>query len=142
MRHRVTYADRETFDIRAASEVLYFGPRTAQVIEVVSAIHADMLADSERAQLELSQRIRQLRRQGVMRMDAIATIRKTDPELWDRAYPWHQLERTGVETIHTAALADTQAIHDAMYAGKRLPFTPCRTPVDAWRKYRKQETAA
>lgn len=139
MRTRATYTDRETFDIRSAGEVLYFGPRTAQVVHVISAVHADMLADSERAQLELAQRIRQLRRQGFTRPDAVAAVRKTDPELLDRTYP--RLERTGVDAIRSAARADTDAIHDAMYAGKRLPFTPCRTPLEALRRYQRQLAA-
>lgn len=142
MKRRTTYADRETFDIRAAGEVLYFGPCTASAVRIISAVHDDILADSERAGMELSQRIRQLRGQGIARVAAITVVRQENPGLWDRAYPWHALERTGVEIIRTAALADTKAIHDAMYAGKPLPFTPCRTPVLTMREYESHRLAA
>jgi hypothetical protein len=133
MRARKTFTDRSTFDIRSAGETLFFGPKTAAAVSVVAAVHADMLADSERAGMELSWRIRQLRGQGVTRQDAIATVRATDPELWERTWP--RLDRTGVTTIRNAALADTKAILDALYSGRTPSFVPCHTPLDALRRY-------
>ena len=139
MRQRKTFRDRDSFDVRAEGETLYFGPRTATAVEVVTSIHADMLTDCERATLELRECMAQLRLQHVSRQDAIAVLKRTDPELWDRAYPWYVLDRTGVGIIREAAEADTRAIHKAMYAGKPLPFTPCQTPLEAWQRYGQKE---
>lgn len=136
MRRRKTFRDRDTFDVCAQGETLYFGPKTANAVEVVTGVHDDILTDCEYATLELGRRLTQLRARHMSRQEAVAALKRSDPELWDRVYPWRVLDRIGVNLVHEAAEADTRELHEAMYAGQPLPFTPCRTPLEAWRAYR------
>ena len=135
MRRRQTFSDRHTFDVRSAGELLFYGPHTAVAVDMARQIHTDIIEDCERAQIELRERMAELRLRQKSRQDAIRIVKRTDPELWSRVYCAYQLDRVGINCIRESAEADTTELLKALYAGKPVPFTPCETPLAAWRRY-------
>jgi len=136
MRYRNTFVDRESLDVAARYEALFYGPRTADAVGRVIERHKIIMRAREEAIPRFGAIVRALRMTGLDRGQCMYLARALDPELYLTVMPWGWLRREGFDEIYSAAIEDTQE-----YDSPESDWEPCPTPVDAWKRYGRNEAA-
>jgi hypothetical protein len=134
MRSRTTFLSRSTLVIAPQSDMLVYGPTSAESYAVIKSRHDAIVADRGKAISEL-QPYRSLVYRYHGRCGSAQLLSKAFPDEWARLYPWCRLSREGTTEMMIAAMTDTREYVIAELAGLPEPFTAFDSPREAYAHY-------